>query len=334
MMKLLVTIPELGEQNGFLTKETKAFLEENFEVVYNPHDRQLTEREYAELIVGCDVVVTGWGSPALSETVLSSRVPKLLAHVGGTVADYMSDAAYERGVRVLSGNRHFAESVAEGALAYMLSSLRSIPTEVEALRRGEWRPDSFRKTEGLLDQTVGLIGFGTISQFLIEMLRPFRAKLKIYSSYEIDAQYLSERGATQASIDEIFSECKIVSLHSALNAKTRGMIRGRHFELMQDGAIFINTARGAIVAEDEMREVLKRRDIRAFLDVFSEEPLPENDELRSLGNVYLAPHHAGPTEDRRPFIGRAVAEDAVRFSKGEPLLLEIPYHRAKTMTKH
>lgn len=333
-MKLLINIPDSGEQNGFLTAETKAYLESEMDVVYNESSRQLKEAEYAELIRGCDVVMTGWGSPPLTEAVLRQGTPKLLAHVGGTVADYMTDAAYEAGVRVLSGNAHFAESVAEGTLAYMLSALRSIPTEVSALRSGEWRPEYFRKTEGLLDQTVGIIGFGTISRYLIEMLRPFRVKLKIYSSYKIDEEYLSAHGAEQAEIDEIFASCKIVSLHSALNEKTRGMIRGRHLDLMADGSIFINTARGAIVAESEMAEVLSRRDIRAFLDVFTEEPLPVESPLRSLPNVYLAPHHAGPTEDRRPFIGRAVAEDVVRFVHGEPLTLEIPYHRAKTMTKH
>lgn len=333
-MKLLVTIPNGGTLNGFLTEETKKYLEENFEVVYNESAKQYTREDLKKVAKDAEIIITGWGSPSLAGDVPGTESLKFVAHVGGSVGDLVDDALYARGVRVVSGNVMYAESVAEGTFAYMMCALRGIPDEVYGMKAGHWYLPGIRASEGLFDREIGIIGFGTISKFVMQMLKPFRVKIKVYSGHPIDEEFLREVGAVQTSLEDIFSTCKIVSLHSALNERTVGMIGKEHFEMMQDGSVFINTARGAIVREDEMIEVLSRRDIRAFLDVFTREPLSADSPLRSMSNVYLMPHRAGPTLDRRPYIGRAIAEEAVRFKNGEALTLEIPRSYAGRMTKH
>lgn len=154
----------------------------------------------------------------------------------------------------------------------------------------------------------------------------------MYSGHPIDPVFLEENHAVQASLEEIFSSCKIVSLHSAMTEKTRGMIGKEHFDLLQEGALFINTARGRIVREEEMIEALKEERFRALLDVYYEEPLALDSELRKLPNVYCMPHMAGPTLDRRPVITKRLADNMVRFEQGKEMNLEISGEYAKRMT--
>lgn len=333
-MKILITIPDGVVKDEFLTHETKELLEEKFEVIYNTIGRNYTSEEMYEAASDVDIVLTGWGTPTfIGGPIENNKSIKLIAHTAGSVANLVDEAVYNHGIRVISGNRYFAESVAEGTIAYMMSSLRRIPDDVYDMRHGLlWKTESPIVTGGILDRDIGIVGFGMISRYLVEMLKPFRTNIKIYSSYPIDPEFLKENGASQVSLEEAFS-CSIVSLHSSLSDRTRGMIGREHLELIPDGGIFINTSRGAIVREGELIEVLKERNIFALLDVYEIEPLPLDSELRSLPNVYPLPHRGGPTNDRRPYIGKKIVEDLIRFKKGESLLCEITAEYAKRMTK-
>ena len=277
--------------------------------------------------------MTGWGHPMMGSKCLEGTSIKLIAHTGGSVADYVSQDVYEAGIKVISGNNLFAESVAEGTVGYMMLALRKMVDYVHDTREGNWRSEACAPTEGLLDQAVGLVGMGAITKQLIPMLKPFRVKLKLYSGYPIDPEYLAQNNAQQASLEEIFSTCKIVSIHSALNERTLGMIGKEHFDLLQDGAVFINTARGAIIREDEMIEALQEKRFMAVLDVYAKEPPEVDTPLRQLKNVYCMPHVGGPTNDRSPVIAMRLADDIRRFEKGQKLRYEITGEYAKRMTK-
>ena len=333
-MKVFVSMPENSMViNRFIKQETRDYLEECFEVVYSPLNRQLKAEEIAEYAGDADVIMTGWGHPMMDSKALENTSIKLIAHTGGSVADYVNDEVYAKGIKVISGNELYAESVAEGTIAYMLTALRKIPDYTGEVRKGGWRLPGPDISQGILDQTVGIIGVGAISKHLIKMLKPFRVKLKLYSGYPIDEAFLKENNAVQASLKEIFATCRIVSLHSAMNERTKGMIGKEHFDLLQDGAVFVNTARGAIIRESEMIEALKEKHFQAVLDVFCKEPLEEDSPLRTLENVYCMPHMGGPTADRAPMVTMRLADDIVRFAKGEPLQYEISNEYAKRMTK-
>lgn len=334
-MKVFVSIPQNSTvMNIFLPKQVKKYLEERFEVVYSPLDRQLTNEEISVYAKDAVVIMSGWGHCMYDAEKLAQTSVKLIAHTGGTVGQIVDRKIYDKGFRVISGNNLYADSVAEGVLTYMLMALRKLPDFVEYTRSGQWRPDGDAgATEGLLDQTVGIIGMGAIAKRVIKLLRMFDVKLKIYSGYSIDEAYLKENNAEQVSLEEIFSTCKVVSVHSALTERTRGMIGKAHFDLLQEGALFINTSRGAIIREEEMVEALKEERFRAVLDVYCKEPLEPDHVLRGMKNVYCMPHIAGPSHDRRPRITERLADDIVRFENGEKLELEISAELAARMTK-
>lgn len=331
-MKLFVAYPYKNNNgNEFLTEKAKAYINERFDVVYSEEERNLTGDEIAERAKDCDAIITGWAQSEITYDMIKDTKIKTIAHLGGSVGALVGDGLYENGIRILSGNEIYAESVAEGTIAYMLSGLRRIPTYIDTVRNGGWHGDRFF-TEGLLDQTVGIISLGAISRYLISMLHTFRAKIKIYSNHKIDDEYLKANNATQVSLEEIFSTCKIVSLHSASTPQTKGMIGKEHFDMLSDGALFINTARGPIVREEEMIEALKENRFSAVLDVYCSEPLAQDSPLRTLPNVYSVPHMGGPTLDRREYVTMRLADNILKLERGENAELLISEGTAKRMT--
>lgn len=334
-MKIVVTIPQGEVMNTFLSADTRKRLESLGTVVYNESGVQYTPDEVRELLRDAQVVVTGWGTPKLTGELLADNDSlRLIVHTGGSVADLVDEGTYAKGIRVLCGNDMFAESVAEGTIGYMLSALRCIPDDVFTLRNGGWKNGV--QTRGLLGKQIGILGVGAIARHLMRMLQPFHCSFLVWdANYTVDPDYLASVNARQVSLEEVLTSCSIISLHASLTPKSHGMIGRREFEMMQPGTVFINSARGAIIRQREMAEVLRARpELFAVLDVFEVEPLPTDDLLRTLDNVYLIPHRGGPTVDYREQIGAAVVEDIANWINGKELAHEIGVSAAMRMTSH
>lgn len=334
MKRLFVTIPNGKVKNTFLPEYICNYMEQWFEVEYNPYERELTQEELRAILKDYDVVLTGWGTQLLDKSVLKGNERlKLIVHTGGTVGNYVDEYVYRNNIRVYSGNIMYATSVAEGTIAYMLMALRRIPDYIGLMRTGGWKQQD-SVYEGLLDRTVGIVGLGTISRILIRMLQIFDVKIKIFSHYEIEKEFLEKYNCEATSLEDIFATCDIVSVHSALNEDNRNLIQKNHFELLKDGALFINTSRGAVIDEAALIEELKKNRFRAVLDVYTEEPPAQNSILRKLENVYPMPHMAGPTIDRRPIISKALVDVASDFFEGKTESeFEITEEMVRRMTK-
>lgn len=330
-MNIYVAIPQGENRDSFLTNENVAFLESLGRLTWNETGANPTPELLVDALVDVDVLVCGWGTPCLTEDVLkkANRL-KLVAYVCGSVANVVSDAMYAKGIRIVSGNEEFARSVAEGTVAYMLCALRDIPNVSRHMQEKGWMPHPDRRL-ALLDQTVGIVGYGAISRYLLDLLRPFGVKIKLYSRHMSDEQ-AQRLGVRKASLEEIFSTCKIVSLHCARNAENYHLVDERLLSMLQDGAVLVNTARGDVIDEEALIREARKGRFRAILDVFEEEPLPLHSELRSLDNVILLPHQGGPTYDKRCDAAKIVLQDIERFQKGIPLENEILKSRAKMMT--
>lgn len=125
---ILVTMPQHAVFRTFFDADAMAALEHIGTVHWNTLGRQYTQDELGAAVRGMDICVTGWGTPVFDEAVLAQADRlRLIAHTGGSVKPYVTDAVYGRGIRVVSGNEVFAESVAESVVAYALASLRQIP---------------------------------------------------------------------------------------------------------------------------------------------------------------------------------------------------------------
>jgi len=303
-------------------------------VSWNPYKRALTPDELADALTDADVCINSWGCAPLDETVIRrAKNLKLMACLGASVRQYVSDALYDRGVAVISANAVYAESVAEGTLGYILAGLRHIPYYHNAVQDNRWQERYKFGSEGLLSKTVGLMGFGAIARYLTNFLAPFRVRLLAYDPFLTDDAFYVPYNVTRVNTaEELFSNSSVLSVHLTLNPETRRFIDKRLLKLLPDHALFVNTARGGVIDERALEDELKTGRIGAVLDVFEKEPLPPDSPLRELDNVILMPHMGGPTQDRGRAISLAIVEEIERFARCEPLRLSISRAYAMAMT--
>ncbi len=278
-------------------------------------------------VADAEVVITSWGTARLDADVMA-EAPKLalLVHAAGTVKPYVSDAVWARKVRVASSAEALAVGVAEYCLGMILLAPKRAFWAGLATREGKWREgiNVFAGPAETHRQKVGVIGASRCGRHLIALLKSFTCEVLLYDPYCTAAE--AERlGAKKVqTLHELFSQCLLVSLNAPSTDQTRHMIRGEHFRLLRDGAVFINTARGAVVHEREMIEELKKGTFVACIDVTDPaEPPPPDSPLRKLPNVWLTPHQAGAVAQNLFMIGELVAGEIEAFADGRPLTNEV-----------
>ena len=334
-MKAFVTLPRNAIFDTFFTPENITLAESLGAVVWNETDRQLTPAEIAARIGDCDTYITGWGSPRLDTEILNAAPDmKLHVHLCGTVVPFVSDDEWDRGIRVLSGNRFFAESVAEGTLAYMLAALRDIPffsTQLHDARK--WRSSDFYN-QGLAGKKIGIISYGAIARHLVRILSVFRVKLYVYDIAPLPAEDVAKYGLQQASMEDIFSECDIITVHTPLFDATHHLIGQPLLSRIRAGALFINTSRGAVIDQAALERELADGRFRAVLDVYEKEPPAPDCPLYDLPNVMMMPHMGGPTIDLRAFITETLLREADGYLRADlPTPSEITRKMSLTMSR-
>lgn len=331
-MNILVTIPKGAMRDTFIPPEVAERINSLGNAVWNNTEENWSSNDLKEKLKNIDVCISGWGSAQYDENALQyADKLKIIAHTGGSAANLVSEEVFNRNIRVISGNWFFAQSLAEGTLAYMLSSLRDIPYYNNEVHQGHWKNDNYYN-EGILDQTVGLIGFGMTAQILVNMLKPFNVKIKVFSEHKTDEIY-KEYGVQRASLEEIITTCKIISVHMAQRADTYHIINRELLKKISDGSILVNTSRGSLIDEQALAEELSTGRFKAILDVYEIEPLPADSKLRGLKNVILIPHMGGPTIDRRISCTQGILDDIERFVRGEKLKYEMDMDYISRMTR-
>ncbi|WP_390409181.1 hydroxyacid dehydrogenase [Lacticaseibacillus jixiensis] len=331
-MKIWCLMPTGEPRVRFFPPELQTALAALGSVTWNPTAAQYTAEQVAAYINDYDVAITGWNSPAIYGRMLTPDTKlKAIIHTAGTIVPFVDAATFAAGVQVASANDLFARSVAEGVVAYMLAALRDIPYYNAAVHAGRWRPEQFTNA-GLYHKAIGLVGFGAITKHLIPLLQSFTSDIRVFSHHPDSAAYAALH-VRAASLDEIFSDCDIVSLHSALNPQNVHMIGADLLNALHPGALFVNTARAGLVDEAALLARLQQGDIKAALDVFDQEPLPADHPYRDLANVLLIPHMAGPTTDWYPEIGKHTIQQIKRLQAGLPLLDGYDATALKRMTR-
>jgi len=179
---------------------------------------------------------------------------------------------------------------------------------------------------------VGLLGAGMIGKLVIKLLSPYNLAVLVYDPY-LSAEDARKLNVTQASLEEIFSGCGVISNHIANNDRTKGMLDYSLFSKMGDYATFINTGRGAQIIRDDLLRALREKPTRtALLDVTDpEEPLLMDSPVWQLPNVYITPHRAGSVRDEKFRMGAYMMDEFERICKGEPPLYEVTEEMLLTM---
>lgn len=297
-------------------------IEQHVEMVAPPQMSQsLAARP--DLLRDVEVLFSGWGAPVVDDAFLD-RAPKLAAifYAAGAVGCWMTHAVWDRGVLVTSAYAANAIPVAEYTLSTILFSLKhgwQLARATQAQRVFPRRDDA----PGCYDSKVGLISLGAIGRAVLKLLKAFDLQVLVYDPFLTQAG--AERlGVQKVALDTLFRESDVVSVHAPDLQETEGLVTGAMFSSMRHGATFINTARGQVVREPEMIDVLKRRpDLQAVLDVTAPEPPPPDSPLYTLPNVMLTPHIAGSVGKECRRMGRYMVEELERYVAGAALLWTI-----------
>jgi phosphoglycerate dehydrogenase-like enzyme len=295
-------------------------------IINGTFPEEVTKQFLLDNCKDADIIVTSWGTAALDADIIAkANNLKLMAHAAGTVKPIVSDALWDKNVKVTGGAAAIALGVAETCLGYMLIAPGRIFTLANQIEKGFWKEniDAYGGAFNLYGQQVGIIGASFVGRRLISLLDKFTVDINVFDPY-LSKEDASKLGVTKSyTLDDIFSNCKIVCLNAPNTEETYKMIKGSHFAKLQSGALFINTARGEIVEENEMIEELKKGKFIACLDVTDPEPSDLDNPLRHLPNVILTPHIAGGMHDNRKRIGNLVTDEIERFINSEPLKFEI-----------
>jgi len=318
--RLVVLVLPHGELfSDLFTDRVREELESFAEARYNELGRNLKEEDLRERVADVTGCITGWGSPRFTpEVVAAAPKLKIIAHAAGTVKPFVSDAVFGRGIVVTSAAPVIARYVGEMALATTLACLRNLPRQNRVLKeeRG-WHDPALGSPRTLLEQRVGLVGFGATGREFARLLKPFSVELLI-SDPHAEARVIAEWGAKAASLEEILTTCRVISLHAASIPSTRHLLNAERLRMIPEGSVLINTARGALIDTAALVAELKTGRFSAALDVFDpDEPLPADHPLRDLPNVILTPHIAGPVRERYWEMGLGAVRDIRMVCAGE-----------------
>src|SRR5580700_9424298 len=280
------------------------------------HERLSGDDALVKRLADFEVIVAMRERTQFPRSVLE-RLPKLKLLITTGMRNVAIDAkaAAELGI-VVSGTGLLTPPTAELTWGLILALARHIPEEAQHLRSGGWQTTV---GVGLNGKVLGVLGLGKLGGEVARVGRAFQMEVIAWSQ-NLTAEHAASLGATRVEKDELFQRADFVTIHVVLSKRTRGLVTAHELGLMKPSAFLINTSRGPIVDERALIDALTNRKFAgAALDVYDEEPLPDDHPLRKLDNVVLTPHLGYVTvENYRLGYGQAV-EDIRAFLAGHPI---------------
>jgi phosphoglycerate dehydrogenase-like enzyme len=288
-----------------------------------------------EAIQRAEVLVTGWGTPALAQVLLNwtpgASPLRLLAHTAGSIHHLVKKETVARGLLVCHANESLAEAVAEFTLGAIIAMRRQMFLCSKRYSNNLPAP-SYQQMNELPGSVIGIIGASAIGRRVMELLQPWRVNLLLYDPYATPATAAAYGTEQVSDLLTLFQRSDIISLHAPITPETIGMLHREHFAAMKDGALCINTARGRLVNHADLLEELQKGRIYAMLDVSDpNEPLPPDSPFFALDNCTLVPHQAGNSIQARQRQGAFIANDILNYLTGRPLRFPVPGAKMDTM---
>jgi phosphoglycerate dehydrogenase-like enzyme len=276
-------------------------------------------------IGGAEIVVANRERTPLNAEVFQ-HVPtlRLIAQTGMRGAHLDLPAATQHGILVAGtggsqtapSSKFGAASTVEMTIGLMLAAARRIPYGDAEVRAGRWSQFVGQELAG---RKLGIVGFGRIGSRVGKIAQAIGMDVLAWSP-NMTPERAAAAGVTACSLDELMSEADVVSVHLQLTSMSRGLINRERLALMKSSALLVNTARGPIVDEAALLEMLQDgRLAGAALDVFGQEPLPAGHPLFSLPNVVLTPHVGWVAQDSYVAFFEGIVENVTAYLDGRPI---------------
>jgi len=281
-----------------------------------------TKADLLNLLPQADGCITSWGVAQLdAEVIAAAPCLKAMAHMGSSVKRFVSDALWEKGIRVTTAAPALAEDVAMTTLGLMIVGMKRIWPLSQHLRDGGWRESAYWPSREIRHKKVGIIGASHVGRHLIRLLEPFDVQILLYDPF-VTTEQAADLGVEQVELDSLLEQADIVTLHAPAKPDTYHMLNAEGLALMKDEALLINTARGTLIDEAALIAELSKGRFFAFLDVTDPEPPAPDSPLRRLKNVVVVPHLAGCIDDCS-HMGEMAVEELRRFFAGAAPLYQV-----------
>ena len=281
MTKILISPSSFGQCGS---EPINILKQQGFEIIQNPFGRKLTEDEVIELAQGCVGIVAGV-EPLTKKVMDALSNLKCISRVGVGMDSVDLEYAKKKGISVINTPDGPTRSVAEMTVALIFSLLRKIPQADANIKKGIWK----KETGNLLfGKTVGIVGLGRIGRMVAETFSKLGNNLIGFDLYT-DMAWAKKNNVAIVGLNELMLNSDIISLHVPPNKDKTSIIGKEQLSLMQKSTFLINAARGGVVDETILFELLKENKIAgAAIDVFSVEPYM--GPFTTLDNVVLTPH--------------------------------------------
>jgi glyoxylate reductase len=311
-VKRKVVIPVHIPQSGFLNGL------KGWNIVF-PKGKKHDREEFLREIKDTDVIVSIFGLKLDNDAVNEAADLKMIANYGAGYDNVDVDFCTKKGILVTNCPGPVTEPTAELAFALMLAVARRVVemnirlNSPEPLKWGVMR----NLSSTLVGKTLGIVGMGAIGKAVARRAVASGMKVVYHNRHKPDKETEESYNATWVEFDELLSTSDYVSLNVPLTPETKGMMGEEEFMKMKDSAYLINTARGAVVKEQELIKALRDGVIAgAGLDVFENEPdIPE--EFLEMKNVVVMPHLGSATMEAREEMSRVVALNIATAFSGE-----------------
>jgi phosphoglycerate dehydrogenase-like enzyme len=291
---------------------------------------------YHKALEGADIILTGWTSPHIGKDEIALCPDlKLIAHSAGSVAALIGKQVWEKKVRVSSANRVLGKSVALTALGITITALKQLfylPSVYKQTKSLGCREQLDVFPRELYDLKVGIAGFGAVGSNLAKMISLVGHPEILISDPGVDNKKITEEGYKPSDLETICKTCDVIHNCVPWIPATEGLFTHKHFKMMKDDAIYINTGRGATVDENALAAELSKGRLQAYLDVQYPEPPEPDSPLWTLKNCILFPHIGGMKNNGRKLLGRFAVNEILRFLSNKPLKGEITRAYADNMT--
>jgi D-3-phosphoglycerate dehydrogenase len=235
-------------------------------------------------------------------------------------------AASRYGIAVARTTGANTLGVAEMALSLILATRRKLKFNQKCVDTGKWVKNVANET---IRSTVGILGFGSIGPALADLLRGLDCRIVAYDPFPKE-ELMQQKGVELVGLEELFEISDVVSLHLPYNTETHHLVNKQMLSRMKPSAVIVNTARGNIIDEQALYEVLAAGKIAgAALDVFAREPLPLDSPLLKLDNIILTPHVSSQTVESLWRIYAMAIDITADFFKGKvsPHILNPDYKK-------
>jgi len=305
---VLVTAPSVSEQAQKLLRDAGA------EIIFmkNPITEDALVAEFSRRKI--DTVLLRGPTPFTPAVFATAKNLRIISKNGAGIDSLNLEAATAHGVAVMVANGANADAVAEHALTLMLCLTRDVPRFDRELRKGVWK-DQRTLVRDFRGRSVGIVGYGNIGQRTARLASACGANVVIYSRSRVA---VPEAMQWEESLERLLGRVDILSLHCPLNEQTSKLIGEKQFQLMQPGALIINTARGRIIDEPALVAALRSGHLAgAGLDTFAMEPATPDNPLFSLPNVICTPHIASATTGAAAQVGTIAANNIISYLRGE-----------------